>query len=67
MDKPLSLKRRDFLTAVIKAVNESGLPPCVIFEVLRGVTGEVENLAKKQEEADAAEWAKSQKEGEDGD
>lgn len=67
MDKPLSLKRRDFLAAIIAAINESNLPPCVAFEVLRGVTVEVENLAKKQEDADAAEWAKAQKEGESGD
>lgn len=67
MDKPLSLKRKDFLAALVKVVNECGLPPCVAFEALRGVTAEVEALVKKQEEADAAEWEKAQKEGESGD
>lgn len=61
MEKPLSLKREDFLAALVKAVNECELPPCVCHEVLCGVTAEVEGLAKRQYEADKAAWEKEQK------
>lgn len=62
MDKPLSLKREDFAAALIKATNESGLPPCVALEVLRGITGEVERLAAQQLENDRIAWEEAQKE-----
>lgn len=67
MEKPLSVKREDFLATLVNAVNGCELPPCVCYEVLRGVAAEVETLAKRQYETDKAAWEKAQKEGDEGD
>ena len=66
MEKPLSLKREEFLMAVINAVNESSIPPFVALEVLRSVTTEAEAAARRQYETDKKKWEESQKEAEDG-
>lgn len=52
MEKPLSLKREDFLQSIIEDVNKSGLPACVALEVLKGIVNEVALLAKRQYEQD---------------
>ena len=52
MEKPLSVKRDEFCQAIIKAVNESGLPAFVALEVLRGITQEAANAAQRQLEED---------------
>ena len=62
MEKPLSIRREDFLQTIIDSVNGSGLPPFIVLEVLRSVTAEVESLAKKQYEADRKAWEESQAE-----
>lgn len=64
MEKPLSLKREDFLATLVKAVNDSGLPACVCLEVMRGMTDEVARLAASQLEKDKAAWEAAKKEEE---
>lgn len=66
MEKPLSMKREDFIQALIKTVNECGLPPFAAFEILRDITREAEALARRQLELDKKAWEESQKEAEDG-
>lgn len=56
MEKPLSIRREDFIQALIKTVNECGLPPCVALEVLKGIVQEVAQAAQNQLEADRAAW-----------
>lgn len=52
MEKPLSVKREEFLQAIVKAVNEAELPAFVALEVLKGVTAEAANVAQQQLEAE---------------
>lgn len=65
MEKPLSIKREDFVEAIVKAVNESGLPPCVCLEVMTKMTEEVAKLAQSHLERDKKLWAEAQKEAND--
>lgn len=60
MEKPLSIKREEFLQRIITAVNESDLPPCVALDVMKGVTEEVANLARRQYEADKKAYAEKE-------
>lgn len=52
MEKPLSVKRDEFLQAIVKAVNEAELPAFIALEVLKGVTAEAANVAQRQLEAE---------------
>ena len=52
MEKPLSVKREEFLQAIVKAVNEAELPAFVALEVLKGITAEAANVAQRQLEAE---------------
>lgn len=66
MEKPLSVRREDFIQALIKDINECGLPPFAAFEILRSITQEAEALARRQLEQDRIAWEESQKEADDG-
>lgn len=66
MEKPLSVKREEFLQAIVKAVNEAELPAFVALEVLKGVTAEAANVAQQQLEADKKAFYESLKETEQG-
>lgn len=52
MEKPLSVKRDEFLQAIVKAVNEAELPAFIALEVLKGVTAEAANVAQQQLDAE---------------
>jgi len=56
MEKPLSIKREEFIQTLVKAVNDCSLPPCVALEVLKGIVQEVAQVAQNQLEADRAAW-----------
>jgi len=59
MEKPLSVKREEFLQAIVKAVNEAELPAFVALEVLKGVTAEAANVAQQQLEAERRAYYES--------
>lgn len=56
MDKPLSIKRVEFAESIAKVINESGLPPCVVLDVLQIITAQVNELTAKQLEQDRELW-----------
>lgn len=56
MDKPLSIKRVEFAESIAKVINESGLPPCVVLDVLQIVTAQVNELATQQLQVDREAW-----------
>ncbi len=66
MEKPLSVKREDFITALVELINASALPSCVALEVMEKITADVANAARQQYELDRTTWEESQKEAEDG-
>lgn len=60
MDKPISLIIRDFQESIIKAVNDSGLPPSIIEPILGAiyqqiVAAKTAELKKAEEEIQNAE------------
>lgn len=55
-DKPLSIRRVEFAENLAKAINESGLPACVVLDVLQIVTSQVNALATQQLQADKEAW-----------
>lgn len=59
MEKPLSVKREEFLQAIVKAVNEAELPAFIALEVLKGVTAEAASVAQKQLEAERRAYYES--------
>jgi len=59
MEKPLSVKREDFLLSVVNAINDSGLPPFMVYEVMKDITSNVERLAREQLEADKKAYYES--------
>ena len=56
MDKPLSIKRVEFAENLAKVINESGLPVCVVLDVLQIVTAQINELATQQLQADKEAW-----------
>lgn len=53
MDKPISLIIRDFQESIIKAVNDSGLPPSIIEPILGAIYQQI--VAAKTAELKQAE------------
>ena len=58
MDKPLSVKRDDFIKSLIKSINESELPACVILDVLQLLSAQVNEVAIQQLQVDRDMWRK---------
>lgn len=45
MEKPISLILDDFRKTLISAINESGLPACLMEPILKDLYGQVANLS----------------------
>ena len=56
MDKPLSIKRVEFAESIAKVINESGLPACVVLDVLQIITTQVSQIAEQQLSKDRELW-----------
>ena len=65
MDKPLTLKRADFMHNLSKAINESGLPAFIIVDILNVITVQMKEIANAQYENDlrAFKEKESEKDG----
>lgn len=63
MEKPLSIKREEFINSLIALINSCEMPAFVTANILASVTTEVNSLAQKQLEADREAWEKSMNEG----
>ena len=61
MEKPLSIKREDFIKALIMLINECGLPPFVVLDVVQKMTSEIERLTAQHLESDRKAWEESLK------
>lgn len=65
MDKPITITRQEFMDALVKLINESGLPAFVLTPIMTGMTQKIIELEQKQYEADKAEYEQQEQEGED--
>lgn len=60
MNKPLSVARREYIQTVVDLTNNSGLPMCVIVDILDGILKDARNLADTEYQRDLAAWNKQQ-------
>ena len=60
MEKPITLRREEFVNDLVKLVNDSGLPAFVMLDIFRAVTAQVENLARQQYEQDKKAYEEAQ-------
>lgn len=44
MDKPLTIKLKEVEEQLVKVVNESGLPPCLLLNIVGGIENQLKNL-----------------------
>lgn len=61
MDKPITVAREEFIEALVKLVNESGLPMFAVEDVLKNITSEVKMAAQQQYEADKKRYEEEAK------
>ena len=60
MNKPITVAREDFATALINLVNDSGLPAFVMSDILKNAVKELERLEGEQYQLDKQAWEESQ-------
>lgn len=65
MNKPITVARQEFSEALVKLVNESGLPAFVMRQALAQMDNALSQLEQAQLEKDKAEWESQQKEVDD--
>ena len=59
--KPTSLMIKKKKKNIIKAINETELPPCVIKLILKDIMNEVEKLCYQEEQSDLKQYEQSTK------
>lgn len=64
LDKPATLLQREFKTAIVTAINESGLPAFVIVPVLEQALAEVRGIEEQQYQEDLRKYEETLKDGE---
>lgn len=59
MDKPLTIKRKEFVHNLETLINQSGLPLFAVEDTLTGILPQIHAAAQMQEEQDEKEYARS--------
>lgn len=62
MDKPISLKIKDFKNDVVNLINTSGLPLFIVEPILKEVLVAVQNKAEQEYQQDILKYEQSLKE-----
>lgn len=62
MEKPSSIRYREFLDNIISAINNSGLPAFVMIPAVQNVLSELQTLSAQQFKEDTIAWNKQQEE-----
>ena len=65
MEKPLSIKREEFVQNLVALINNSGLPVFVAADILSQIASDANQLAREQLAIDKEAWAKEQEDGTD--
>lgn len=66
MTKPLSVAKADFTQNLTDCINNSGLPACILVDVVQGAYQQLQIIAQNDLERDRAEYNKSQEESVNG-
>ena len=48
MNKPISIAINDTKNSIISSINESGLPACILLEILNSLVSQINELAKQE-------------------
>ena len=56
MNKPISIAINETKNTMIEAINASGLPACILLEILNALTSQVNTLAKSELEKDTKDY-----------
>lgn len=62
MQKPITVAREEFVTAIVDAINGAELPAFVKLDVLNNCVRELSELAKAQYKRDLADYARKEEE-----
>lgn len=61
MNKPISIAINETKNTMIEAINASGLPPCILLEILNALSSQISALAKSELEKDTKEYIEALK------
>ena len=64
MEKPITVRRTEFMQNMAKAINESKLPAFVVADCLTITLAEINTLASRQLQEDMEEWQRANEESE---
>ena len=48
MEKPLTIKLKEVEEQIVKVINESGLPPCLLLNIIGGINFQLQELDSKE-------------------
>ena len=66
MTKPISVAKADFAQSLTDCINNSGLPACILVDVVQSAYQQLQIIAQNDLERDRAEYNKSQEESVNG-
>ena len=61
MNKPISIAIIDTKNSIISSINESGLPACVLLEILNSLVSQINELAKQELANDTKQYIEDMK------
>ena len=61
MNKPISIAINDTKNSIISSINESGLPACVLLEILNSLVSQINELAKQELANDTKQYIEDAK------
>ena len=61
MNKPISIAINETKNTMIEAINASGLPACILLEILNSLVSQVNTLAKSELEKDTKDYVEALK------
>ena len=61
MNKPISIAINDTKNSIISSINESGLPACVLLEILNSLVSQINELAKQELANDTKQYIEDMK------
>lgn len=59
MEKPITVKRHDFIQSIVDLINNSGLPAFMVMEILKACINEMEPMVNSQYEKDLKAYQQS--------
>ena len=61
MNKPISIAINETKNTMIEAINASGLPACILLEILNSLSSQINAIAKSELEKDTKDYVEALK------